>query len=335
MMSLVGELGTQLRQSFGAGAKGVEYRSIRSVEVSGMGGSAAAADLLAGVVDPAEMQIRVHRGYSPSVPPPDGSLQVFSSYSGNTEETLAAFEASVRAGAGRARVVIGSGGRLLERAAEESVPIVRIPAGLPPRASLGHGVGALAAVLSRVGDTGLAEQIEVASETLDEGRARWGLEGGPARDGLLEDLADRIADHWPLIWAGAPLTYAVTRRWKAQLNENAKLLASIGELPELDHNEIEGFSRPTVSRDRAFVIAVRDLSEHPRNALRFSSTRATLEPLVAGWTEIHPASGPPLARMLSLVQQGDVLSCLLARNAGIDPVPVHLIDQLKRRLADS
>lgn len=338
MLALVGALPDQLEASFAAGATQVEHRGIRRVLVCGMGGSAAAAELVGGILDPARMRIEVLRGYELDASPADGTLLVFSSYSGHTEETLSVWAQAGDLAPNCPRVVLSSGGRLSEEAAAAGVPVLPIPAGLPPRASLGHGVGSLCALLEVVGEPGLAEQVPEAVATLRAGNRRWGLEGPEApndRDNQLEELAAALDGRLPLIYSGCRLTHAVARRWRAQINENSKMLVATAELPELDHNEVVGWGQETTVRAQARVICLRDPGEHSRVALRFAATRSVLGLDDERWFERSTGEGPPLARMMALVQEGDVLSCLLARRAGIDPVPVTVIDQLKARLSRS
>ena len=333
MWGYVGALSDQLAESWAAGAPSVAARQARSVVVCGMGGSAAAAELVSGILDPGRMQLRVQREYGFDHVPAEGTVLVFSSYSGNTEETLSAWAAAETNVPGLPRVVVCSGGRLGELADAAGVPRVPLPGGLPPRASLGHGIGALCAVLERVGDPGLAEQVPTALAALEAGNRRWGLGSEPATDDALAPLVRGLNGRWPLIYSGCRLTHAVSRRLRAQLNENAKLLVSTAELPELDHNEVVGWGQPTAVREQARVLALRDESESRRVALRFAATRELLGLDGSTWFERHTLAGPPLARMMGLVQEGDVLSCLLAREGGVDPMPVDVIDRLKDRLA--
>ena len=332
MWSLVGTLGAQLEESWARGAEGVAASGVREVWVCGMGGSAIAAELLSAVVDPDRIRILVHRGYGlPRTPDPD-TLLIFSSYSGNTEEVLSAWDAAERLDQGCARAVISSGGELVARARTTGVPHLSVPPGLPPRASLGHGIGVLCAVLDQVGNAGLRPQVSEAVAVLEAGTRRWGLVS-EATDDSLERLAEQLAGRLPILYSGCPLTHAVAGRWRAQINENSKLLASTAHLPELDHNEVVGWGQSTAVRDRACVIALRDDSDHPRVSLRFEATREALGLPDDTWTERRAEPGVPLARMVDLVQQGDVLSCLIARNAAIDPVEVDVIDRIKRRLS--
>jgi glucose/mannose-6-phosphate isomerase len=334
MWGHVAALPGQLAASFGAGADGVPARAARRVRVCGMGGSAAAAELVGSVVDRDRIAVEVRRDYGAGPDPGPGAVFVFSSYSGHTEETLSAWEDAERRFPDRPRVVVSSGGRLTELAAAAGVPSLALPAGLPPRASLGHGIGVFCALLARLGEPGPSDQVGAAIEVLEAGNQRWGL-GGPGSDSALEELAEELDGRWPILYSGCRLAHAVAGRWRAQLNENAKLLVSTAQLPELDHNEVVGWGRSTVAREEARVVALRDSSESVRVTRRFEATREVLGLGPGKWFErSSPGKIPPLARLAGLVQEGDVLSCLLARRGGLDPVPVEVIDRIKARLSE-
>ena len=334
MLDLVGRLPEQLRSSWAeTRARQLDLPgAVARVTVCGMGGSAAAADLVAGVLDSAGPEIEIRRGYTLPGGAMENRLLVFSSYSGNTEETLSTFDEARRVADPRWMIAITSGGRLADEARAAGVDVLSLPTGLPPRASLGHGVGYLCAVLAATGHEGLTEQVDAAADRLESGARRWGLAGRPAEDETLSELAGTLAHRMPLIYSGAPLTHAVGRRLRAQLNENAKMLASTAELPELDHNEIVGWSASTRVRSDCLVLALRDESEHRRIARRFDLTRGIVAEQVGGWHQLWSQPGPPLARALELVQAGDVLSVLLAVRHGVDPVPVDPILRLKSAL---
>lgn len=333
MWNHVAALPAQLATSFAAGAEAVPENRFRSVRVCGMGGSAVAAEVVGSVIDPAALHVTVRRDYGLGPDPGPDELLVFSSYSGDTEETLSAWEDASRRLPDAPRIVVSSGGRLAELARSAGVPWLQIPAGLPPRASLGHGVGVICALFDRVSGAGVGEQVGAAVAVLEEGNRRWGLEGGVVGADL-ERLADALDGRWPLLYSGCRLTHAVARRWRAQLNENAKLLVSTAELPELDHNEVVGWGQATAAREQARVVALRDESEAEPVRRRFDATREALGLDGSVWFERRSRAGePPLARVLGLVQEGDVLSCLLARRAGCDPVQVEVIDRIKARLA--
>jgi glucose/mannose-6-phosphate isomerase len=283
--------------------------------VCGMGGSAIGGDLAAAALgDRATRPITSVRGYAlESWTGPD-SLVLCASYSGNTEETLACFEAAGVAGAGR--VVLTTGGRLAELARAEGVPVIGVPSGMQPRAAVIYMVvGVLECAALCGAAPPLQGEIEAAAEVLDAIT--------PA-DAPAEPLHETI----PVIHGAGP-TAAVARRWKTQINENAKAAAFFSELPEANHNEICAWER-----SKGFsAVFLEDPDQHPRITRRIDLTVAEVE--AAGAVALRvPARGESrLARVLSLVMLGDLVSVRLAELAGVDPNEIEALTRLKDSLA--
>jgi glucose/mannose-6-phosphate isomerase len=335
MWERIDTLPQQLRETQGLvdSAELTAFPKTCRVLVCGMGGSAAAAALIAGVYE-SSFETRVSRRYDPQPRWAENALVVFSSYSGNTEETLAAYERL--ADRCPARVVITSGGELLERARRDDVAVVTLPAGWPPRSTLGWGVGVLVRVLERAGHIEEAEpELNAAISRLEEGRerARRTCVPGEARSSVVHELAELLDGRLPFIYASDGLTEAVAQRWRAQLNENAKMLVGHALLPELDHNEVVGWELDSEARSQVSVIALRDEEEPLAVTERFDITREILAERVERWTDVRSSSGARLARAMELVQLGDYLSVVLADRHGVDPTPVEVIDSLKKRLS--
>lgn len=297
--------------------------------VAGMGGSAIGGLLArAALGDRASRPIAVTRDYAlPSWASPESAILCVS-YSGDTEETLAAYEAAGALGA--RRIVATTGGRLTEAARADDVPVIPMPAGLQPRAAVGYmlvsalEVAALAGVAER-----LHLEIDVAGSHLEELAARWGPEGPD--DGLARELARVLLGTVPVI-VGAGATGAVAGRWKAQLNENAKVPAHAAELPEADHNEVEGWAGAS-SLGRFAAVFLDDSDLHPRVRERIAITESVIEPHAAAVRRVQTVGESRLERVLSLVLLGDLVSAYLAVLRGVDPTPVDTIALLKSRLA--
>src|SRR5580658_4466530 len=141
-------------------------RQARAALVVGMGGSAIAADLARGVTDP-ELEIHLEVGRGPLLPRSvdRSTLTIFASYSGNTWETLAAYDEAARRGSHR--LVISSGGEIARRAERDHVPLLQLPPGLPPRAAVGYQLGGLLGVI----DPFFAESNEARVKKAAEGVA--------------------------------------------------------------------------------------------------------------------------------------------------------------------
>ncbi|HET6997513.1 MAG TPA: SIS domain-containing protein, partial [Solirubrobacterales bacterium] len=246
----------------------LEPAEAAGVMVCGMGGSAIGGDLAAAALgDRLTRPMLTIRGYElPSWATPDWTV-LCSSYSGNTEETLACFEAAEVLGA--RRIVASTGGQLVDGAREASLPVIGLPGIFQPRAAVAYmfTVAAEVAALAGAGPRIHAE-IDAAAAFLEGER-----EALQARAGA---IAVQLEGKFPVVY-GADLSTPVARRWKTQVNENAKIPAFYSELPEADHNEIEGWDG-AAEAGRMSAIFLEDRDQHPRVRQRFDVTAATVEP---------------------------------------------------------
>ncbi|MCP4571919.1 MAG: bifunctional phosphoglucose/phosphomannose isomerase [bacterium] len=330
MRRLILELPDQLRTVAG-GLDRLDVGSPPHVVLAGMGGSAIAGDLARPLL--AGTGLHVHRDYGLPAWVGAGDLVVAASYSGDTEETLSAWEEAARRGC--TLLAITSGGDLADRAARRHVPVLTLPGGLPPRAALGHALGTLVRALGRLGAlAGEAEtEIAAAADLLaDRGEALFTAaadapDGWPHPAAVAEDLRNRL----PVIHSAGTAAHGAARRLAAQLNENAKVPALLAAYPELDHNDIVGWGEDGEPGPFALVV-LRDADLDDRTARRVDITVETTAAAFAARHEIVASPGPVLARTMALVQYGDALSWHLARVRGVDPVPVERIQELKRRL---
>jgi glucose/mannose-6-phosphate isomerase len=297
--------------------------------VAGMGGSAVGGALaLAALGDRASRPIYVSRDYAlpPSVTP--DTTVLCSSYSGETEETLAAFDAAGALGAHR--IVCTTGGRLAEEARAEGVPVIPLPGGFQPRAAVGYAlvVALEVAALAGVGES-LRSEIDVAAAHAEQQVAAWGPDA--PEESLAKSLARSLHGTTPQI-SGAGLTTPIAYRWKTQINENAKAPAFASELPELDHNEIVGWSGADVGRCSAIFLDDRDL--HPRVRRRIELTEEIVAETAAFTRRIESVGENRTERVVSLVLLGDLVSLYLGVLRGEDPASIVAIDRLKAALAE-
>jgi glucose/mannose-6-phosphate isomerase len=297
----------------------------------GMGGSAVAGDVVRTVFR-GRLGIPVEVNRSPVLPAYAGphTVVVCSSYSGNTAETLASFRAAV--GRGCRVLVITSGGTIADEAASAGVPVVRVPPGAQPRAALGHlgfaSLGALEAtgLLPRLEDD-VSEAIAVVEAVLAAGAVDVATDDNPAKA-----LARRIDDRVPVIWGADGIAAVAAMRWKTQVNENAKVPAWWSTMSELDHNEVVGWAEP-LGRGHC-VIALREPDEDPQLVPRFPLSLDIVRGAGAATEEVWSAGTSSLARLMSLIAQGDLTSVYLALARGVDPTPVGVIERLKAALAE-
>ena len=320
------QLGDALWRAQSAGIQPAD--SPAGLVVCGMGGSAIGGDLaMSALGDRATRPITVVRGYGIEAWTPPESLVLCSSYSGDTEEVLACFEAAGAAGTRRAALT--TGGALAEAARAEGVPVIGVPSGMQPRAAVLHGiVGALeCAALSNAAPS-LRSEIDTATALLEQLVAEWGPEG--ADDSLAKQTARELHGTVPVVH-GAGATVAVARRWHTQLNENAKLAAFWSELPEANHNEICMWESgaPSVPLSAVFL---EDPDQHPRVVRRIELMCREASRAGATVVRLQARGETRLERVLSLVLLGDLVSVYLAVLDGVDPTPVDAIDRLKSEL---
>ena len=297
--------------------------------VAGMGGSGIGGGLARAVLgDRASRAIVLARGYA--LPPwatPDTTVLCVS-YSGNTEEVLALYDAAGALGA--RRIVSTTGGSLAEVARADGIPVVPLPGGFQPRAAVAYSI-VVALEVAAVCGAGerLHAEIDVAAAHAEHLVAEWGPDG--AHDCLPKTLARGIAGTVPLL-AGSGLTAPIAYRWKTQINENSKVPAFANELPELDHNEIAGWEGcEDVGPFSAVFLDDSDL--HPRIRQRIELTRGWISSRGVGTYRVESIGQTRTERLVSLVLLGDLVSLYLAVLRGVDPGSIDAIEQLKDALA--
>ncbi len=335
MLEAVAALPEHCREGYRAGRTAPDLPSgdgLTAVAFCGMGGSGVSGDVIRALYRE-RLRVPVDLVRGPVLPEFCGphALVICCSYSGNTAETLACFEEAVRRGS---RIVtVTSGGELARRAEELGLARVPAPSGFQPRAALGFlAMGSLGA-LEGVGLVPVLDrELEEAAAVLEATAAR--LAPGRAREeNVAKDLALRIGDRVPVVWGAEGIGAVAAARWKTQMNENAKVPAFASSLPELDHNEVVGWSAG--AGDRFFLVALRHEGEHPDVATRFPLSIEIAERSGIAHEEVWASGLSLLARVLSLVMTGDFASVYLGIARGEDPTPVVAIDRLKRALAGS
>lgn len=292
------------------------------VFVCGMGGSAIGGDLAAATLgDRLTGPLLTVRGYAlPSWATPEWTV-LCSSYSGQTEETLACFEAAEALDA--RRLVASTGGPLVDRARETGIPVVGLPGIFQPRSAFAYGLVVAAEVAWLAGIAPrLHTEIDAAAAFLTDQAEMLQQQA--------RELAAKIAGAVPVVY-GADLTTPVARRWKTQVNENAKSPAWWSELPEADHNELLGWSAAS-GEERAAAIFLEDRDQHPRLARRFELTAATVGSNAAAVVRVETAGETRLERLLWTVMLGDLVSLEVARQRGVDAETTEGIERFKEEL---
>jgi glucose/mannose-6-phosphate isomerase len=304
-------------------------KGITSAVVMGMGGSGIGGDVAAAVAAPdATVPVVVSKHYEcPAWVGPD-TLVMASSFSGDTEETIAA--ATVAAQRGARMVVMCSGGELARLAGEWKAPVVPFDASIPmPRAGIGAVSVSPLIVMARMGLLpDVSAQVDAAV-----GQLRKRAEELHGDDNPAAVLARRIGRTMALVYGGGVLGEAAAWRWKGQFNENPKMPAWPNRLPELTHNEIAGWAvNGDVTRQVFTLLLLRHDFEHPQVSRRFEIVAEVCDEIVADVIEVTAEGQGPLAQFLDLALVGDLTTLHVAVDLGVDPGPIPLLDDIKERL---
>ena len=311
------------------------WQGFRQVVIAGMGGSAIGADLLAVYcASLAPIPVFVHRDYGlPLFARGEETLVICSSHSGDTEETLDAFEAARDAGC---RIVaVSTGGELAGHARDHDIPLWTFEHSGQPRAAVGFSFGLLLALFQRLGFIpDQKEALEDALTSMKRSQERIKADSPTVRNPA-KRYAGQLMGRWVTIMGSGVLT-AVARRWKGQLNEIAKAGANFEFLPEADHNTLAGTMNPDeVLNPHTMTLFLRASSDHPRNRLRSDLTRKTF--MLEGMnTDFVDARGrTPLAHMWTMILFGDYVAYYLAMGYGVDPTPVPSLVDFKLSMAEA
>jgi glucose/mannose-6-phosphate isomerase len=305
---------------------------VENVVVLGMGGSGIAGDVLVATAAPfMAVPVAVVKSYQPPDFVGAGSLVFALSFSGDTEETVEAAGLAYESGA--ALVVVAGGGELVRLAEEWRVPVVPVPTDIPqPRAALGAMSVPPLIVLEEIGlFPGAGHWV---AQAVDQLRRRRDELVSPKS--VAEDLARLIGRTIPLVHGAEALGAAAAFRWKAQINENAKTPAFFAVYPELCHNEVAGWGQHgDITRQLITLVNLRHDAEHPQVARRFELVADVLREVMADILEVRAAGEGDLAQLFDLALIGDFVSLHLAAREEIDPGPIPVLDDIKRRLHES
>ena len=278
--------------------------------ISGMGGSGIGGQILSSIADlEGFAKISYWNNYNLPKWADENCSVICVSYSGNTAETLSAAKDSLKLGCNLE--VITTGGKLKDLAEQNNLHITEIEKSHQPRAALPL---LLKALICRIGLPNLEEQInEVGRLSLPVDKAK--------------DIASQLKGTIPCIYS-SDLMNPVAYRWRCQIEENAKQLAFNHQIPEMNHNEIVGWTLPN---NQMSVILIRDNNENAQIKNRFEATKNV------AWDNVKivecTAKGKtPLARIISMIILGDLVSLELAKLNNVDPTPVEVIENLKKKL---
>lgn len=301
---------------------------LHNVVFSGMGGSALQAELLKTWPE-LPVPLIVSKEYRVPSFVNEHTLFIASSYSGNTEETLAALTAARKKGA---QIAISTGGgALLEVAQQHNDVHVVIPSASQPRMAVLFAYRAAVELLVAHGlvDASVLDGLASVAGHLERSIASW-TKDVPTATNPAKQLATKIAGKTPIVYSG-PLMSPAAYKWKISFNENAKNTAWCGTLPEFNHNEFIGWSSHPVEKPFA-VIDLVSRFEHERVLKRFEVTDRLLSGMRPKAYRVDAVGDTPLEHLLYLVLFGDFVTLYTGILNGVDPTPVELVERFKKEL---
>ncbi len=301
----------------------------QSITISGMGGSALPGNVLRVFVNnvltnSTKKRLPIFQSRTYNLPPEayENSLNIICSYSGNTEETISAFQEALDNNL--TCVAISNGGKIEKMCKENNIPLVKLPypyENFQPRMATGYFVFSIFQILVNIGlIDDVREDIVTAADKLQK------------RIIDLEDIGKTIAKK---IVGKTPIIYTTTKFkplamiWKIKINENAKTPAFWYYFPELNHNELVGFTNPQAE---FFFIFLRDAEAHPQVLKRFDVTMRLLEEKEMTTEVIDIEGDSILEKLFATIALGDWTSYYLALEYGQDPTPVDMVEDFKKIL---
>jgi len=336
MMKAIRELPRQLKAALTLGTQfnlPQRYSQISNVVVLGMGGSAIGGDLIGGLLSAeANVPVIVSRDYDLPKYVDERTLVIASSYSGNTEETISAFEQALKTNA--KKLVISTGGKLKTLAKRNSVPVCVFNYKAQPRAVLGYSLGLMIGILHNIGVIkSKSDEVAEVIKTLEDMSAKIDA-AVPIVDNPAKQLAQKLVGKIVVIYGGG-IFAEVAHRWKTQVNENSKAWAFYEAYSELNHNAVVGYEYPRELADKVYVVMLRAPSIHPRNLKRYELTAAILDKSGVAYEILDAAGEGLLSEVMSHIFFGDWVTYYLAILYGADPSPVKVISGLKSKLAQA
>lgn len=310
------------------------YLSVKNVVVSGMGGSALGSLIIKRLFkDELMLPFEVYTHYHLPGYVDSDSLVLLSSYSGNTEEILAAAKQGIKVGAKIA--VITGGGELAKLADKHQWPTYLIdaqfnPSG-EPRMAIGYEVIGQLAMFAKMGIINISgEQILFLVDRLRELVKKLGPE---VADNPAKMLAYACFDKH-LVFSAAEHLIGAAHVFNNQVNENAKTLTSEWHLPEFNHHYLEAISFPKLAKDTTIFLLFNSALYFDRVEKRFPLTKQLLESKGYEVQLIQATAPTKLEQIFEIIQLGAFVSTYLAFLNGIpNPGPVPNVEWFKAQMA--
>lgn len=340
MFQILSDFHTQLNKAWEIGKNSPVFETTHkpeSIAILGMGGSAIGGDLLRSYsqhTDGADhLKIFINRTYDLPGFVDENFHVIASSYSGGTEETLNSFTQATKRT--KNLLSISSGGELRDFSKENNILVVEIPGGMQPRCALGYSFVVLLNLMMRSGafkDNAIVQTNKGLSESIKLIENKSAVYSNKNNNPAFE-LAEKIYGKIPVIYSASERFDTVNLRWRGQFQENAKHLAFGGLLPEMNHNEINGWTLPADMQDKFIFIFLEDKEDHPRIKIRFQALENVLKKQGKDLIRLTFDGETLLARMLDSIYLADWTSYYLALLYDQDPTAIPVITELKNYLS--
>ncbi|HEY0029681.1 MAG TPA: bifunctional phosphoglucose/phosphomannose isomerase [Bacteroidia bacterium] len=326
MKTLVANFSKQLTEAIEIGSKAkltASQNKISSVLICGLGGSGIGGSIVSElVVGNATVPVNVTKGYFIPAYVNESTLVIISSYSGNTEETLNCMQLAM---AKNAKITsITSAGKVLEISNTKGFDCIVVPGGMPPRSCLGYSLTQLFFVLGfhKIITIDYKRDLEASVKLIDS-----------EENNIIEtanNIAQKLKGKLPVIYA---TTYneGIAIRFRQQLNENAKVLCWHQIVPEMNHNELVGW---TEKNDNLSVLFFLDKDDYSRNLARVDINKEVIKKHASSITEIYSKGNSVIEKAIYFIHLGDWISVVLGELRGVDLMEVNVINQLKSKLSE-
>lgn len=308
------------------------YIQVKNVVILGMGGSGMGGSIARTLgLKVSKVPIEVVNDYHLPAYIGSDSLVIGISYSGQTEETLMAFQ---EAGKKKAKLIaITTGAGIAAMASRFKAPTYIINYGSEPRAALGFTFTAVLAVLKKLGFIELGKDDVKESVVLMRGLQTKLNPDIPIYKNEAKKFAIRMENAIVYI-TGAETMWPIAYRWSSMLNENAKHLATALSIPELCHNWLTGLDNPVELRKSIIVVILQSKFDFSRNRLRQQIVGQLLNKkgIRHEFVQVAP-SGSLLSEQLVTIYLGDYISYYLAMLHQVNPTTTEEIIYLKKQLS--
>ncbi|MCW3071175.1 MAG: Bifunctional phosphoglucose/phosphomannose isomerase [Bacteroidetes bacterium] len=326
MKTLVENFSKQLTEAIAIGSNAklsAAEHAICNVLVCGLGGSGIGGSIVSElVIGNANVPVNVSKGYFIPAYVNENTLVIISSYSGNTEETLNCMKLALAKNAKIAAVT--SGGKVLETAKEKGFDCIVVPGGMPPRSCLGYSLTQLFFILGfhKIITNNYKAELEAAVKLLDSEEINIVAEA--------TIIAEKLKDKTPVIYA---TTYneGIAIRFRQQLNENAKILCWHQVIPEMNHNELVGW---TQKNDNLSVLIFLDKNDYSRNLARVDINKEVIKKYTENIREVWSKGNSTIEKAIYFIHLGDWISIILGEMRGVDLMEVNVINALKSKLSE-